>query len=369
MLGLYTTGRIPFKDVYIHGLVLAEGGAKMSKSLGNVVEAMEIVASQGSDALRMGLLAGRAPAVNRGYDRRRVEEARNFCNKLWNVARYAEAKIGNQHSGRSNAQPQSIADHWILRQLDDSVKEMSKFLVKYRLSEAYETLYHFVWNDLADWYIEATKTSFDSAQGKDLNPAFLAYVLESTLKLAHPFAPFVTETIWQTLAWDDSSFLMTQNWPKVMDFDNNKAAEFEGLKAGISEIRQIISRLELKKPKLVHDGSQLITQNKELVSGLAGLGAVEQGRLEGGLKLINARTDTWLDIDQLAAQGYLLKLSRQKQELEQTIKTLQNRLNNPSYTQKAPQELVDQTRSQLDNEKSKLAIIESDIANFEKSIN
>src|SRR5581483_7222916 len=189
MLGLYTTGKIPFSEVYIHGLVLAEGGAKMSKSLGNVVNAMEIIAQQGSDALRMGLIAGRAPAVNRGYDRRRVEEARNFCNKLWNVARYTDDRIGDQHSIRADSKPESIADHWILNKLSISAKQTSDYLENYRLSEAYETVYHFVWDDLADWYIEASKT--------DLNPAFLAYILESALKLVHPFAPFVTETIWQ----------------------------------------------------------------------------------------------------------------------------------------------------------------------------
>src|SRR5205085_7187049 len=124
----------------------------MSKSLGNVTNVMELVADYGSDATRMGLLAGRAPAVNRGYDSRRVGEARNFNNKLWNVARFVEDKAADNHKLRSEAEPQNSADHWILGRLGETTRRISRSMEKYRLSEAYEDLYHFVWHDFADWY-------------------------------------------------------------------------------------------------------------------------------------------------------------------------------------------------------------------------
>ncbi|HEY5549853.1 MAG TPA: valine--tRNA ligase [Candidatus Saccharimonadales bacterium] len=356
MIGLYTTGKIPFKEVYIHGLVLAEGGAKMSKSLGNVIDAMEVIAEYGSDALRMGLIAGRAPAVNRGYDRRRVGEARNFANKLWNIARYAENKIGDQHSLRANAEPQSIADHWILNKLSISAAEMSKYMEGYRLSEAYETLYHFVWDELADWYVEATKT--------DVNPVFLAYVLESTLKLAHPFAPFVTETIWQTLAWESDNLLATQLWPKPAAADVAKAAQFEEVRIVVSEIRRISSALGLQKQKLFYRQAPAVAENSKLVKQLANLSEIVQNDSPVGLKLIGAAGELWLDVDKEAAKAYLLKLEREKMARQKAVAALEGRLANKSYIDKAPKELVEETRSQLETEKSQLAKIEEDLTAF-----
>lgn len=356
MLGLYTTGKIPFKEVYIHGLVLAEGGAKMSKSLGNVIDAMEVIAEHGSDALRMGLIAGRAPAINRGYDRRRVGEARNFANKLWNVARYAEDKIGDQHSLRADAQPQSIADHWILNKLSISAIEVSKYLESYRLSEAYETLYHFVWDDLADWYIEASKV--------EPNPVFLRKMLEDALKLAHPFAPFVTEAIWQTLAWDQDNLLATQLWPKPAAADTAKAARFEEIKAVVSEVRQISSALGLSKPRLYYRSAPAIAENSKLVAQLAGLGEIVQNDHPAGLKLTSSSSECWLDVDKETAKANLLKLERQKIAHQGAVAALESRLANQSYIEKAPKELVDETRSQLESEKAQLAKIEEDLSAF-----
>jgi valyl-tRNA synthetase len=356
MLGLYTTGNLPFKDVYIHGLVLAEGGAKMSKSLGNVVNAMEIIAEYGSDALRMGLIAGRAPAVNRGYDRRRVEEARNFANKLWNVARYAEDKIGDQHSLRGQAEPKSIADHWILYKLSISAKQVSGYMESYRLSETYETVYHFVWDELADWYVEASKT--------EPNPAFMAYVLESALRLAHPFAPFVTETIWQTLAWEQDKLLMSQLWPQPPAGDAAKAGRFEQVREVVLETRRIGAMLGLKKPKLYYRQASAVAENPVLVAQLAGLSETVQNDSPVGLKLTTTSGEYWLDVDNETAKGYLLKLERDKMAHQSAVRALEGRLANKSYTEKAPKELVEETRSQLEAEKSQLAKIEEDLNTF-----
>lgn len=361
MMGLYTTGEVPFKDVYIHGLILAEGGAKMSKSLGNVVDAMNIIATHGSDALRMGLINGRIAAVNRGYDQRKVDEARNFSNKLWNVARFVEDKVGDEHSLREDPEPKTPADHWILDKLSIAESEVSKALENYRLSEAYEFLYYFVWHDFADWYIEASKSK--------PNNAVLAYVLESALKLAHPFAPFVTETIWQTLAWEQGTMLAVAGWLVPIPADPKLAQNFESIIEVVSEARQIVRTLGVNKPKLYYQDAPQLANEAELIARLAGLGGVvEAGAGDPkGLRLTQTNLNCWLDIDHTIAQKYLTKLQARKDERQATIKNLQNRLSNNDYVASAPPEVVSQTRQQLDTETQLLNSLEEELAQFQKA--
>ncbi|HEV2412403.1 MAG TPA: valine--tRNA ligase, partial [Candidatus Saccharimonadales bacterium] len=195
MLGLYVTGEIPFRDVYLHGMVLDEQGQKMSKSKGNVLNPQEAIDEFGSDALRMGLIANRSAGSNQAYSSAATIAGRNFCNKLWNIARYIEDKIGDRYKNRTPT-PISLVDHWFLGRLKTQANKVTRLLDSYRFAEAFEIVYHLVWDDFADWYIEASKL--------EPNDSVLAYSLETILKLVHPFAPFVTETIWQTLKWEDS---------------------------------------------------------------------------------------------------------------------------------------------------------------------
>ncbi len=355
MLGIYNSGDVPFTEVYIHGYVLAEGGAKMSKSLGNVINPMDVIAEYGSDALRMGLISGRVPAVNRGYDHRRVEEARNFANKLWNVARFTETVEVNPDE---KPQPVSIADHWILDRVSIVSNQIAEYLEGYRLGEAYEVLYHYIWDDLADWYIEANKV--------EPNPAMLRKMLEDALKLAHPFAPFVTEAIWQTLFPDKADLLAVQRWPQPPAADKHRAMEFESMKAGVEEIRRVIAATSLKKPRLLYKESQVIDTNKELVIKLAGLGTIEKTDQPKGLRLSLAQA-AWLDIDNQTTRAYMLKLERQKMAAQKAVGALEARLANKSYMDKAPKELIEETRSQLEAEKATLAKIEEDLATYKKN--
>jgi valyl-tRNA synthetase len=361
MLGLYATENIPFKEVYIHGYVMSEDGAKMSKSLGNTVDLSETIAKYGSDALRMGIIAGRVPAVNRPYDSRRLEEARNFSNKIWNIARYIEGKIGDDHNLKVEAKPQTPADHWILSKLNTTKKEYSKALENYRFSEAYEFLYHFVWHDFADWYIEASKV--------ENNTGLLAYVLELTLKIAHPFAPFVTETIWQTLSWEKDSFLATQLWPDVINFEIGEAKKFEEAKSIVSEARNIMSVLNLKKPKLYYNYSDAIVEQVGLIIKLASLGGVEESKSEknSGLRLTTAQLPVWLEVDHKTAAAYMNKLQEEQRERRQSIKNLEGRLSNKSYVEKAPEAVVQQTRDQLSEEEAMLKTVEQELENFKEA--
>lgn len=358
MLGLYVTGEIPFKAVYIHGYVLAEDGAKMSKSVGNVINPLEVIEQYGSDALRMGIINGRVPAVNRGYDHRKVEDARNFANKLWNIARYVEDKTDQSGRGSSEPDLKTAADHWLLDKLQHTTSEMSADLGNYRFAEAYDRLYHFVWDDLADWYIEASKTQ--------PNSSVLAFALESVLKLAHPFAPFVTETIWQTLSWQPDTLLATARWPHIPGSDDKQSRDFERIKEIVSEARTILKNLGVSKAALLHN-SKFVTTHAELIQRLARLKAVrpaEQG--SEGVRLTQTTEPVWLDIDADTARAYINKLKQQQKAAENAIAQLEGRLSNKNYVEQAPEAVVRQSRDQLAEAQTRLKAIREEAGRFEK---
>jgi valyl-tRNA synthetase len=304
MFGLYRTGKIPFEKVYLHGMVTDEHGQKMSKSKGNVLNPMEIVDEYGSDATRMGLLANRSAGINQPYQPATMVAARNFANKIWNIARYIEDKIGDNYKDRS-PQPKTIADHWVLNRLNTASVKIAKDIENYRFAEAYDTLYHTIWDELADWYIESSKSHN--------NPTMLAFVLETMLTLAHPFAPFVTETIWQTLKWE-GSVLATSTWPTVATLDKKKAQEFEQLRALITEIRFVAAQMGKGKLNLLVKDDSLVKANEELVVRLAnlkGIEHVEQGR---GLRLAIAAHEAWLDVDAATLEEHQAKLQERLAE-------------------------------------------------------
>lgn len=354
MLGLYITGKIPFEEVYIHGYIMAEDGAKMSKSVGNVVDPIPVIEKYGSDALRMGIIAGRVPAVNRGYDHRKVEEARNFANKLWNIARYIESIIGEDYS-REGVNPKSAADHWILYKLQRFQDGLVADLDNYLFAEAYENLYHFVWDDLADWYIEASKAK--------PNLPLLAHVLEQVLVLAHPFAPFVTETIWQTLEWERGTILASRTLQKPLKSDSTLAGDFVELQAIVSEIRYITRALKVSGVSLFHGNVEFLEANAATLKHLAGLKAVST-RQGTGLHLTSTKYPCWLDIDKATAQAYSQELEAKLQQQAGLIKQLEGRLANKSYVKNAPEAVVEQTRQQLSAAQDMLASIETEAQRF-----
>jgi valyl-tRNA synthetase len=357
MLGLYVTGEIPFKEVYIHGYVMAEDGAKMSKSLGNVIDPIPVIDQYGADALRMGLIAGRSPAVNRGYDTRRVEEARNFCNKLWNIARYIEGAVGQTYRPGSTPKPKSSADHWVLNKLQHSTEVIGKYLDDYRFSDAYEHLYHFVWDDVADWYIEASKAQDERE--------VLGYVLENVLKIAHPFAPFVTETIWQTLYADTDSLLISSQWPEIEKADKRQAAEFDEICSMVVETRGLIKDLGLTTPNLYYTDVSFLTENSEVLKRLAGLAAVREVSSGTGLYLTSTQYRCWLEVDAQTLHDYALKVQQHIVDQQKTIEQLKGRLRNKSYVDNAPSNIVGQTKDQLAEAEAGLQRLQTELERFE----
>ncbi len=353
MLGLYTTDKMPFKDVYLHGMVLDEHSQKMSKSKGNVINPMDSIAEYGSDALRLGLIASRSPGQNQAFSTDRIVSGRNFCNKLWNIARFAEQKLGDNFVPKAPV-AKSLADHWIISELATATEQIGKAIDGYRLSEASETLYHAVWDSVADWYIEASKDQD--------NPDLLAWVLDTSLKLAHPFAPFVTETIWQTLP-GHKTLLINEQWPTMIAYDEIAASEFSRVQRLVSEARFVITALPgNEKYSLLYQEDALIEDNKDLIKRLAKLKEVTLVDQAKGLKLATSGREAWLDVSAETLAEHQTNLEARLATAHGDIKALEARLSNKSYIEKAPAKLVEDTQNQL---KEKQALVTRLVAELE----
>jgi valyl-tRNA synthetase len=352
MLSLYTTGQIPFKDVYLHGMVLDEHSQKMSKSKGNVINPMDSIAEYGSDALRLGLIANRSPGQHQAFSTDRIIAGRNFCNKLWNIARFAEHKFGENYQP-GTPEPRSLADHWIVSELTTATQQIEKAIDKYRLSEASESLYHVVWDSVADWYIEASKDQD--------NLDLLAWVLDTSLKLAHPFAPFVTETIWQTLPWHND-LLINAEWPQMIEFNDMSAAEFTRVQELVNEARFVISSLPgNEKYTLLSMNDSLVEDNKDLIKRLAKLKDVAPTDVAKGLRLANSGRDAWLDVSAETLAEHQTNLEARLATAHADIKALQSRLANKNYVEKAPTILVQETYKQLEEKEALVTRLQTEL--------
>lgn len=339
MLGLYVTDKVPFKNVYLHGMVLDEQGQKMSKSKGNVIAPMDLIADYGSDALRLGLVANRSAGRSQAFSEATVIAGRNFCNKLWNIARFIEPLLDD--AGSEAPEPVSLADHWIIGQLEAARTTIEDHLAHYRFAEAGETVYHTIWNDVADWYLEANKQT--------PNAGMLGWVLDTCLRLAHPFAPFVTETIWTTLERSDTP-LISATWPTATDYHEVAAAEFTQLQALISEIRYVSSELPGQKQTLLYGQDTLIRDNTELLAKLARLERIEQTEQPSGLRLAVPNREAWIKVDETTLYEHQAKLEARLAGVRQQIDRLQARMANKNYVAQAPAHVVEETRTALEEQ-------------------
>ena len=345
MLGLYIKGDVPFKTVYLHGMVLDENSQKMSKSKGNVINPIETISKYGSDALRLGLVSSRSAGVNQAFSLSKVQASRNLCNKLWNISRFIQSAVDQQDLVHK-APTAPMGEDWIKRELWQASLEVDQLIQNYRFAEAADYLYNLIWNKYADWFIEVEKLW--------KNIPLLQTSLEYILKLLHPFAPFVTETIWQNLSWTEG-ILATQSWPKELKYDPQKADDFAGLINIISSIRSRLAALKTSNtPTILFNDDELIDQNQILVQFLTKAPAVLASTAPTGLRLALPGHNVYLDFDQKTLQNCKARLEQDILALGKEIETLSRRLNNPNYRNKAPANLVAESETHLEQKSTEL---------------
>ena len=370
LLSLFVTNEMPFKTVYLHGMVVDEKGAKMSKSKGNVVNPMDVIKEFGADALRISLCgritAGQPQRITEG----KTTPGRNFCNKLWNIGRFVQGTCGQGAKGKLSLNEKislnSSADHWVWNQFLKSRQEMGHALDNYQLTNAWNCCFNFVWNDFADWYLEICKWQ--------LNKPLLSYLFINTLRLAHPFAPFITETLYQEMVEDENQPMLINNiWPDdELQAQPEAVLGFEQIQASVARIRQLLP-LDLRRQ------AQLVVKNQELIKdGLnelyCQLTAIPKISITDEVKPIGLPINQqpgqefWIILDAQLLQQQLVKLETEAQTHKQIGLNLQKRLANEAYLKKAPQYLVEESKQQLQDLKTKIYDLESVIADFKRAI-
>jgi valyl-tRNA synthetase len=342
MMGVYVTGEVPFRDVYLHGLVLDGEGRKMSKSKGNVMNPMEVVGEYGSDAFRLGIMAARSAGMAQAFALGSVEAGRNLCNKVWNLARFIQGVVdegdggvdgggvGDKDGGRE------MGEDWILREIDFCRREVERMLAEYRFAEAVELVYATIWDKYADWFVESQKIYRDSS--------LLSLSFEMILIMLHPFAPFLTETIWQNLSWTEGMIIHAE-WPSRVVYDAVRAGMFEGLMDVVSEVRRVSAGLSGgKKWGLLYGQDAVVDENQVLVQYLARVDGVAHTDVPRGLRLAVANHEVYLDVPREVVEEHRMGLERRVAEVEREVGVLRGRLANRDYVRRAPAELVEETR-------------------------
>ncbi len=374
MAGKEFMGKIPFSDVYIHGTVRDIEGKKMSKSLGNIIDPLEIINEYGTDALRFSLISITAQGQDVFLSKERFEQGRNFANKIWNASRFILMNLDEKYSQVDlctffEKEKLSITNRWILSRFYSTLKIVEKNLENYKFNEAANSLYSFFWHEFCDWYLELAKPALADKQNSECrNTQLIMYkVLEKFLRCLHPFMPFITEEIWQLLNQDtgptDSTVvsIMIQPWPHIQEklIDKKTEKQAQIIFDLIAEIRNLRSLIEIKPDSLASISVYAHTKIKEkILSGNIAL-IKKLARLQE-LKLLNSsgKPDNTIsavaqDIDIFLAFGGLIDTEKEKQRFKKELTDSEKRKNakdqllkNPEFIKKAPEELVKKTRQE-----------------------
>ncbi len=383
------TGKAPFKHVFIHGLVRDGNGEKMSKSKGNGVDPLMIIDMFGADALRFTLVTGVAPgndmrfpvtyeppvekgnnpnpAINKIVGAPGVEASRNFANKIWNASRFVMMNLTIDNAKLPAKDKLHIEDKWILHKYNTLVAEVTDNLEKFELGIAVQKLYDFIWDELCDWYIELVKPRFfEENESNETAQNVLVYVLSNTLKLLHPFMPFITEEIWQALPHEGESIMISE-WPKFDEAlcDEVAAANMLAIMDAIKGIRNVRNEMNVppsKKVKLfvVTNEAELFGQAKVFFEKLASASEVEiltnkEGVFENAVSVVTAKAEIMLPMDELVdREKEIERLTKEKTRLEGEIKRVEGKLSNKNFTDKAPANVVEEERRKGENYKAML---------------
>jgi valyl-tRNA synthetase len=385
----FLLGDIPFKTVYLHGLVRDEKGRKMSKSLGNVVDPLDLIEKFGTDALRVAMISGTAAGMDmRLYDEK-VEGGRNFVNKLWNISRYILTSVNEVHLVEERPEPKTLADEWILARLDKVISETTMDLENFNFSGAADTLREFTWSDLADWYLEISKLQMKKSPEQPYEELgihteeVLLYVLQNLLILWHPFIPFVTEEIWAN--FNAKELLIVQHWltvkdqelftdlkdkeyheeaDKLLDYDEIMYPfyKFEEIVMAIRNLRADFKVDPAKKVVVSIVGKNLgkikLDEQKEAIMFLARLYKLEVEKA----KPKNSVSHVLEGVGEICLhlEG-LVDIKKEKERIESEIdsvagyiKSLEQKLKNKEFVKKAPKEVVEKEEFKLKEQKEKM---------------
>lgn len=360
--GLEFTGQKPFNDVLLHGLVRAEDGRKMSKSLGNGVDPMDVIDQYGADSLRYFLATGSSPGHDLRYSTEKVESVWNFINKIWNAARFSLMNIGDSFKFEdiNLSSDLSVADQWILTRLNETIDTVTQLSDKYEFGEVGRVLYNFIWDEFCDWYIEMSKIPMngDDEVQKNVTRSVLSYALDRIMRLLHPFMPFVTEHIWQNLPHEGES-IVTSAWPTVdasLVFEESKDV-MEQLVEIIKAVRQ--SRLEVNTPLSKEIPIKIQAKNETIQQLLK----TNQHYLERFCNPSTLEIETQIDIADKAmttvvAAGEVIlpieglidmdkeleRLEKDLQKWQKELDRVNKKLSNENFVNKAPEHVINEEK-------------------------
>ena len=371
--GVEHMGEAPFDTVLIHGLIRDAQGRKMSKSLGNGVDPLEVIAQYGADALRFMLATGNSPGNDMRFTTEKVESSRNFANKLWNAARFILMNLGDGDIEPGLPDTLTREDQWILSKFNSLARAVTDNLEKFELGLAVQKLYDFIWDQFCDWYIELCKARLQGEKAADARRV-LVFVMTRTLSLLHPFMPFVTEEIWQSLPHEGEA-LIRAPWP-VYDEALAFPAEEKEMERVMDAIRAIRNRrAEMNVPPsrkaevyvetafadTFHTGAPFIQR-------LASASAVRVGEsfeVPGAVKIVTADATIQIPMDELVDRAAeLARLSKERESVQKQLDGAQARLNNPAFTSKAPEAVVATARENAERLAEKLALLDQTIESY-----
>ena len=383
---LEQTGKLPFKDVLLNGLVRDDQGRKMSKSLGNGIDPLDIIRDYGADALRFTLVTGNTPGNDMRFYTKRVEANRNFANKLWNATRFLMMNMSDEITDSNfDVEKLHYEDKWILSKLQKVIKSITEKIEKYDIGLAADDIYDFIWSDFCDWYIEIVKPVLysDNAEEKTNTVKVLLYVLENILKLLHPFMPYITEEIWQALPNREDALIVSK-WPEYREelvFEKEERAT-EYIENAIREIRNARSEMNIENSKksntLVYtkdpEVKEIFQELKGLLLSLGYSNSVEitddEGRKNSeNIAIVLDKAEIQLPLKELVDfEKELKRLQKDKKDAEAELKRAKGKLSNQGFVAKAPAKLIEEEKEKVTKYEEILKTVEEQIAKVEKNL-
>ena len=370
--GMEQMKKEPFKTVFIHGLVRDDKGRKMSKSLGNGIDPLEMAEKYGADALRFNLITGNSPGNDMRFYVEKCEAMRNFANKIWNASRYVLMNLTVEETGLPDAADLEIEDQWVLTKLNTLIKEVTENMDAYELGVASAKVYDFIWDTYCDWYIELTKARLygENEKSKLAAQKVLVYVLDQFLRLLHPFMPFITEEIWQAIP-HEGKFLMLADWPKY-DESLNFGAEAAHMESVMNAIRSIRNRrAEMNVPPskkstlyVVSDKGEIFRQGEGFICRLAYADKVIicENDPEGHENMVCVVTNDaklYIPLEELIDfEKELARLEKEKANCLKQIAMFEDKLSNEAFVSRAPEKVVAEQREKLEKNRALLAQLE-----------